>query len=48
MARKQGRTETRKVKHGPNKGKRTTLITIRDSKGNITHSYRPKDKRSDQ
>lgn len=44
MARK-GSSENRKVRHGKNRGKRTTLITIRDSSGNITHSYRPKSAR---
>lgn len=37
-----GTKTTRKVKHGRNKGSTATLVSIRNSAGKITHSYRTK------
>lgn len=48
MAQRKGTLATRKVKHGPNKGKTAQLVTIRNAAGKITHSYRTKASRSDQ
>lgn len=40
MPNRKGNLTTRKVKKGPNKGKRAEMVTIRNSNGSIKNSYR--------
>lgn len=37
---RKGQLENRKVRRGPNRGSSAKLVTIRDARGNIKHSYR--------